>query len=87
MQAYEKGDPAYFATPPVNLVYALHASLTRITKEKPTLEERFRLHREASYRVRHALVELDLRHVAIGRENAANGMTAVRVNDSLIKRN
>ena len=32
MQAYEAGTAAYFATPPVNLIYAFHASLSQITK-------------------------------------------------------
>lgn len=31
MKAYEAGKPAYFATPPVNLIYAFHASLSLIT--------------------------------------------------------
>ena len=30
MSAYEKGSPAYFATPPVNLIYAFHAALGQI---------------------------------------------------------
>lgn len=31
MKAYEAGTPAYFATPPVNLIYAFYASLSLIT--------------------------------------------------------
>ena len=31
MRAYEEGRPAYFATPPVNLIYAFRASLDLIT--------------------------------------------------------
>jgi alanine-glyoxylate transaminase/serine-glyoxylate transaminase/serine-pyruvate transaminase len=31
MKAYEEGRPAYFATPPVNLIYAFRASLDSIT--------------------------------------------------------
>ena len=31
MKAYEAGTAAYFATPPVNLIYAFHASLSTIT--------------------------------------------------------
>jgi len=31
MKAYEAGTAAYFATPPVNLIYAFHASLSMIT--------------------------------------------------------
>lgn len=36
MHAYEEGKAAYFATPPVNLVYALHASLALITRKEGT---------------------------------------------------
>lgn len=34
MKAYEAGSAAYFATPPVNLIYAYHASLQMITASK-----------------------------------------------------
>ena len=34
MKAYEAGSAAYFATPPVNLIYAYHASLQLITASK-----------------------------------------------------
>lgn len=33
MQAYEQGRASYFATPPVSLIYALHASLACIPKD------------------------------------------------------
>ena len=58
MQAYEAGTAAYFATPPVNLIYAFHASLSQITRQAPSLEERFRLHRAASQRMKAAAAEL-----------------------------
>ncbi|KAH9939141.1 PLP-dependent transferase [Amylocystis lapponica] len=83
MQAYEQGSPAYFATPPVNLVYAYHASLTRITKAAPSLEERFRLHREASNRIKSAVAELGLKQLPLDPAYAANGMTAVYFPDGL----
>jgi len=76
MQAYEKGNPMYFATPPVNLIYALHASLTRITKSTISLEERFSLHREASQKVKKALEELGAKQVPLDPYFSANGMTA-----------
>ncbi|KAG8854446.1 hypothetical protein FRB96_007508 [Tulasnella sp. 330] len=82
MQAYEKGSPMYFATPPVNLIYALHASLTRLTKSGTiSLEERFRLHREASQKVKKTLEDLGVKQVPLdpnfsGEENVSNGMTA-----------
>lgn len=77
MKAYEKGVAAYFATPPVNLVYAFHESLTQITKASPSLEKRFELHREASQRVKNAAAELGLKQVSIDPKHSANGMTAV----------
>jgi alanine-glyoxylate transaminase/serine-glyoxylate transaminase/serine-pyruvate transaminase len=77
MKAYERGTAAYFATPPVNLIYAFNASLTTITKSSEvTLEERFRLHKEASHRVKSAAEELGLSQVS-DPDNSANGMTAV----------
>ncbi|QRW03012.1 aminotransferase class-V protein [Ceratobasidium sp. AG-Ba] len=77
MQAYEKGNPLYFATPPVNLIYAFHASLTSITKGSPSLEERFKMHKEASAKVKKAAADLGLKLVPNDLAFAANGMTAV----------
>lgn len=77
MKAYETGAPAYFATPPVNLIRAFHASLTEITRGVPSLEERFQLHREAAKRIRDAAAELNLKLVPADPECTANGMTAV----------
>lgn len=76
MKAYEAGTAAYFATPPVNLIYAYNASLTRITKSSPSLQERFKLHREVSQRFKNAAAELGLKQVP-DPAYAANGMTAV----------
>lgn len=78
MQAYEAGKPAYFATPPVNLIYALHVALSAITKGKPSIDERFAAHREQSARVRAAAAALGLKIIAKRDTIAANGMTAVR---------
>jgi len=77
MKAYEQGTGAYFATPPVNLIYAFNASLTTITKSSEvSLEERFKLHQVASQRVKSAAEGLGLKQVS-DPESAANGMTAV----------
>ncbi|KAG8893489.1 hypothetical protein FRB99_001914, partial [Tulasnella sp. 403] len=76
MHAYEAGNPMYFATPPVNLIYAFNASLKALTKSAPSLEERFQLHKQTAGRVRSALAELGLRLVALDDSVAANGMTA-----------
>lgn len=77
MKAYEQGAGAYFATPPVNLIYAFNASLKTITKSSEvSLEERFKRHTEASERIKSVAKELGLRQVPDS-DNAANGMTAV----------
>ncbi|KAJ8094678.1 hypothetical protein PM082_010684 [Marasmius tenuissimus] len=83
MKAYESGKPAYFATPPVNLVYAYHASLKAITEASPSLEERFELHREASKKFKKAAADLGLKQVPLGSDIAANGMTALYYPDGL----
>lgn len=78
MKAYEEGKAMYFATPPVNLIHAFNASLKTITRAKPSLEERFQMHKDESARVRKAVNELGLRPVAKNAGQQANGMTAVR---------
>lgn len=82
MHGYEKGTPAYFATPPVNLIYAFHESLSQITKSSPTLEERFKLHRETSSHIKTAAKELGLSQLPVDPSASANGMTAVRIDDT-----
>ncbi|KAJ7746899.1 pyridoxal phosphate-dependent transferase [Mycena maculata] len=77
MRAYESGKPAYFATPPVNLIYAYHASLTTITKKAPLLEERFQLHRAASQQIKDTAAALGLKQLALNPAFAATGMTAL----------
>jgi alanine-glyoxylate transaminase/serine-glyoxylate transaminase/serine-pyruvate transaminase len=47
----------------VNLIYAFHASLTSITKSEPSLEERFKLHKEASSKIKQAVADLGLKLV------------------------
>ncbi|ORY26322.1 putative alanine-glyoxylate transaminase [Naematelia encephala] len=78
MQAYEAGKPMYFATPPVQLVYALHASLSAITKQSPSLSERFEAHKAAAKYVRSELSQLGFGFVPKSVEVSANGMTAVK---------
>ena len=77
MAAYEKGSAAYFATPPVNLIFAFNQSLTQIVKGSSSLEERFKLHADASNRLKAAAKELGLNQLAADPSIAANGMTAV----------
>lgn len=63
MKAYEAGMPAYFATPPVQLIYAFNASLKSITRGEVSIEERFRLHREASRKFKTVMSGLGLKQV------------------------
>jgi alanine-glyoxylate transaminase/serine-glyoxylate transaminase/serine-pyruvate transaminase len=77
MKGYEGGTPAYFATPPVNLIHAYHQSLSQIIKASPSLDERLKLHRETSSRIKAAAKDLGLSQLPITPEIAANGMTAV----------
>ncbi|PPQ79672.1 hypothetical protein CVT25_003246 [Psilocybe cyanescens] len=85
MKAYESGSPAYFATPPVNLIYAFHASLSLITAKVsssngsplPSINERFALHHAASQRVKSAALSLGFKQVPLQDKEAANGMTAL----------
>lgn len=46
MRGYEQGKPVYFATPPVQLICALHTSLKEITARP--IEERWHKHQQAS---------------------------------------
>jgi alanine-glyoxylate transaminase/serine-glyoxylate transaminase/serine-pyruvate transaminase len=79
MKAYEAGTGAYFATPPVQLIYALHQSLSNITKKSPSIEDRFRMHVQASDKVKRFVQELGLEQlVADGIKDGAHGMTAVK---------
>ncbi|KAL8291547.1 hypothetical protein RQP46_002525 [Phenoliferia psychrophenolica] len=83
MQSYEAGAPAYFATPPVNLIYAFEASLKIITEGPISLEQRFQTHRDQSAKFKAAALALGFKHVATDPSTAANGMTAVYVPDGI----
>ncbi|RXK39905.1 alanine-glyoxylate transaminase/serine-glyoxylate transaminase/serine-pyruvate transaminase [Tremella mesenterica] len=76
MKAYEEGKPSYFATPPVQLIYALHASLTSILSAP--LSDRFAAHQAASAYIKDSLTSLGLSFVPLHRSIAANGMTAIK---------
>ncbi|KEI36580.1 uncharacterized protein L969DRAFT_612999 [Mixia osmundae IAM 14324] len=79
MQAYGKGQAAYFATPPTNLIWAFQASLRAITEQSPSLEQRFALHKESSLRLKQAVNDLGLKQVPLHPDASANGMTAIYV--------
>ncbi len=69
---------AHSPTAPVQLVYALHASLTAITTQAPSLAERFAQHRQASGYIKDSLSRLGFTFVPLDRSIAANGMSAVK---------
>jgi alanine-glyoxylate transaminase/serine-glyoxylate transaminase/serine-pyruvate transaminase len=75
MQAYERAAPKYFATPAVNLVLALDASLARIVVEE--MEPRVRRHTRMAGAFRAAFAALGLRLLAASEELAANTLSAV----------
>ncbi|MBW0490977.1 hypothetical protein O181_030692 [Austropuccinia psidii MF-1] len=78
MRAYQNGSPAYFATPPTNLITALHQSLSIILKTPSlSLEERFERHKQASHQVKEAVKRLGLKQLPVNEKSSANGMTAV----------
>ena len=75
MEAYEAGKPAYFATPPVNLVAALDVSLGQILAEG--LEARFARHRRMARAFRAAWRALGLRMLPASEALTANTLSAV----------
>lgn len=77
MKNYEAGTPSYFATPPVQLIYALEKSLETIINGKVTLEERFELHRNVSKKFKTAMTDLGFKLLPLSHETSANGMSAV----------
>jgi len=76
MQAYEARKLAYFATPPVNLVFALNVSLGLILAEG--MEARFARHAYLSAACKAGLAALGLGQVPLSPELAANTMSAPR---------
>ncbi|KAH8554891.1 pyridoxal phosphate-dependent transferase [Umbelopsis sp. PMI_123] len=75
MNAYEARKPAYFATPAVQLIYALHTSLKQITAQP--MDTRFEQHRQVSQKFKKAIADLGLKQLAVSDEVGANGMTAI----------
>ncbi|KDE77052.1 alanine-glyoxylate aminotransferase AGT1 [Aspergillus oryzae 100-8] len=81
MQNYENFKPSYFATPPTQLVHALHTTLSQITSRP--MAERFAVHAQASDRVKAAVAELGLKQLAAKPENQAHAMTAIWLPEGL----
>lgn len=88
MQAYETGRPAYFATPPTNLILALAVGLSEVLALG--MEARFALHERGARALRAAFAALDLRPVPVREANAAHTLSALRfpagVDASLVAR-
>jgi len=66
-----------------NLIYALEASLKNIVSGPVSLEDRFKLHREAAKKFRSEVTQLGFKTVALSEEGCANGMTAVYVPEGI----
>jgi alanine-glyoxylate transaminase / serine-glyoxylate transaminase / serine-pyruvate transaminase len=81
MQAYEARKAAYFATPAVNLIYALNISLTQILAEG--LEARFARHQKIGHACQAAISALGLGQVPLKAEYAAHTMSAPRYPQSV----
>ncbi|KAJ1675812.1 hypothetical protein EV182_000519 [Spiromyces aspiralis] len=81
MQAYENLAPSYFATPCVQTIIALHASLKQITALG--METYFDRHVEAANRVRAAVKRWGLSTVAQNLDIASHAMTAVWLPDGV----
>jgi alanine-glyoxylate transaminase/serine-glyoxylate transaminase/serine-pyruvate transaminase len=75
MKAYEERKPAYFATPPTNLVLALDVGLREILAAG--MDARFELHREAADTMRAAWRRLGLRPVPVRPDLQANTLSAL----------
>lgn len=74
MQAYIARKPAYFGTPAVNLIYALHESLRQILAEG--MEQRVARHKKLSAAFKAGIQAIGLTQVAVRDEIAATTMTA-----------
>ncbi len=76
MQAYEGRKSSYFATPAVNLVFALNVSLGQILQEG--MQARINRHVRLSQACKAGIGALGLKQVPLRPEYAANTMTAPR---------
>lgn len=77
MRAYESGKPAYFATPPTQLVHALLTTLSQITAVP--IADRVATHTAASNKVKAVVTALGLKQLAEKPECQAHAMTAIRL--------
>lgn len=75
LQNYEAKKPSYFATPPTQLVQALHTSLKQVLARP--ISERFAQHQKISKYVKSEVTKMGLKQLASDPANAANTMTAI----------
>jgi alanine-glyoxylate transaminase / serine-glyoxylate transaminase / serine-pyruvate transaminase len=75
MQAYEARKPAYFGTPPVNLVWALQVSLKGIVSEG--MDARFKRHAKMSSAFKAGMSALGLKQLPISPTLLATTLSAV----------
>lgn len=73
MEAYEARRPGYFGTPAVNLIWALHVSLSQILEEG--MDARFARHRRLSEAFKAAISALGMQQVPVRPEVAASTLT------------
>jgi len=76
MTAYEARTAAYFATPPVNNVRALHVSLKQLLQLG--VEKSFELHKHESLAFKSAVKALNLDLVPVSLDIAAHTLSAIR---------
>ncbi len=81
MQSYEARKPAYFATPPINLICGLHESLRQILGE--TMERRIRRHQVLSRAFKAGMAALGLQQVVARPEIAAPTLTCAYLPESV----
>jgi alanine-glyoxylate transaminase/serine-glyoxylate transaminase/serine-pyruvate transaminase len=81
MEAYESGQGRYFATPAVNLVWALRVSLEQILAEG--MEARFLRHRQLAHAFQEAMAALGLKLVPRSPEVTAHTMSAIYYPDGV----
>ncbi len=74
MQAYQNRKPAYFGTPPVNLIFALDESVRQILDQG--MEKRFAWHRTVGCAFQEAARALGIRELPVRPDLAASTMSA-----------
>ena len=63
MQSYEARKPSYFATPAVQIIFALHTSLKQLIAQG--MDNRFQKHKDASKKIKDEVLKMGLKLVII----------------------